>query len=125
MPASARLLGWQLEEVDPDAGTISVRYDVRRDFLNTMGNVQGGFIAAMLDEAMGPALIATLPPGQFAPTLEMKVSYLEPVGVGPVWAHGRIVKRGSTTAFVEGELVDEAGTVLARASATARIITPR
>jgi uncharacterized protein (TIGR00369 family) len=122
MPPSATLLGWQLVEVDPEAGTISVRYHARPDFANPMGNVQGGFVAAMLDEAMGPALVATLPPGQFAPTLEMKISYLEPVKVGPLWAHGRVVKRGSTNAFIEADLVDEAGTLLARASATVRVL---
>ncbi len=62
---------------------------------------------------------------QFAPTLEMAGSYLEPVRVGPLWARGRVVKRGSTTGFVEAELVDEAGTLLARASATVRIVTLR
>jgi uncharacterized protein (TIGR00369 family) len=123
MPPAAQLLGWQLEAIDPAAGTISVRYDARSDFTNPMGNIQGGFIAAMLDEAMGPALVATLPPGQFAPTLEMKVSYLEPARVGPLWANGRVVKRGSTHGFVEAELVDGAGKLIARASATVRIIT--
>lgn len=123
LPPSARLLGWQLEAIDADAGTISVRYEASPDFVNPMGNIQGGFIAAMLDEAMGPALVATLPPNHFAPTLEMKVSYLEPVRVGPLRANGRVVKRGATTAFVEAELLDEVGTLLARASATARIIT--
>jgi acyl-coenzyme A thioesterase PaaI-like protein len=83
MPPAARLLGWQLEAVDPAAGTITVRYEARSDFTNPMGNIQGGFIAAMLDEAMGPALVATLPPDQFAPTLEMKISFFEAAKVGP------------------------------------------
>lgn len=122
MPPAAQLLGWTLQEIDPDAGTISVRYDAHDGFTNPMGIIQGGFIAAMLDEAMGPALVATLPPGHFAPTLEMKVSYLNPARVGLLWAHGRVVKRGSTNAFVEADLFDEAGTLVARSSATVRII---
>lgn len=123
MPPAAQLLGWQLESVDPDAGTIVVRYDAGHEFTNPLGNIQGGFVAAMLDEAMGPALVATLPPGQFAPTLEMKVSFLEPAKVGPLWAHGRVVKRGSTNSFVEGELLDAQGRVIARSSATVRMIS--
>lgn len=122
MPPAARTLGWQLEEVDPEAGTIVVRYEAGKDFANPMGNIQGGFIAAMLDDAMGPALVATLPPGEFAPTLEMKVTFLEPARVGTLWAHGRVVKRAKRHAFVEGELVDGNGTLIARASATVRII---
>jgi uncharacterized protein (TIGR00369 family) len=54
--------------------------------------VQGGFLAAMLDDTMGPALVATLPAGHFAPTLELKVSYLRPARVGPLFGEGRIVE---------------------------------
>jgi uncharacterized protein (TIGR00369 family) len=122
MPPVATLLGWQLEEVDPEAGTIVVRFEGRPEFTNPLGNIQGGILAAMLDDTMGPALVATLPPNQFAPTLEMKVSYLEPASVGPLWGHGRVVKRGATVSFVEADLLDEAGRMVARATATVRVI---
>ena len=123
LPPVAQLLGWQLESVDPAAGTIVVRYEARHEFTNPMGNIQGGLLAAMLDDTMGPALVATLPPGGFAPTLEMKVTYLEPAVVGPLWGHGRVVKRGGTISFVEADLVDGDGTIIARATATVRMIT--
>ena len=35
-------------------------------FLNAAGVVHGGFLAAMLDDTMGPALVAGLEPGDFA-----------------------------------------------------------
>jgi acyl-coenzyme A thioesterase PaaI-like protein len=34
----------------------------------------------MLDDAMGPALFTTLAAEDFAPTIEMKVSFLRPAG---------------------------------------------
>ena len=123
MPPVATLLGWQLEDVDPEAGTIVVRFEGREEFTNPLGTIQGGLLAAMLDDTMGPALVATLPPGGFAPTLEMKVTYLEPAVVGPLWGHGRVVKRGGTISFVEADLVDGDGTIVARATATVRMIT--
>lgn len=125
MPPVADLLGWQLEDVDPEAGTIVVRFEAKPEFVNPIGNVQGGMLAAMLDDTMGPALVATLPAGQFAPTLEMKVSFLEPARVGPLWGHGRVVKGGGTISFVEAELRDADDRVVARASATVRIVTMR
>ncbi|MHB8449133.1 MAG: PaaI family thioesterase [Mycobacteriales bacterium] len=88
-----------------------------------MGKVQGGILAAMLDDTMGPALIATLPPGHFNPTLEMKVSFFAPANVGPIWGRGRVVQSGRTNAFVEADLVDENERLIARGSATLRIIT--
>lgn len=91
MPPIANLLGWQLEDVDPDAGTITDKFDARPEFTNPLGNVQGGMLASMLDDTMGPALVATLSPDKFAPTLEMKVSYFAPAKVGPLWGRGRVV----------------------------------
>jgi uncharacterized protein (TIGR00369 family) len=123
MPPVAQLLGWQLEEIDPGKGTIVVRYEGRPEFTNPLGDIQGGLLAAMLDDTMGPALVATLPPGQFAATLEMKVSYLAPAQVGPLWGHGRVVKRGGTISFVEADLVDGDGVIVARATATVRVIS--
>jgi uncharacterized protein (TIGR00369 family) len=124
MPPVADLLGWHLESIDPGEGTIRVRFQAREEFTNPLGNIQGGILAAMLDDTMGPALVATLPPGQFAPTLEMKVSFLAPATVGLLWGHGRVVRTGETIGFVEADLVDAAGTMIARASATVRVIAP-
>jgi uncharacterized protein (TIGR00369 family) len=87
-----------------------------------MGSVQGGFLAAMLDDTLGPALVATLPDGAFAPTLELKVSFLRPASPGRIIGTGRLVHRGGSIAFLAGELRDEAGNMLATATATARII---
>ena len=72
---------------------------------------------------MGPALVATLPAGQFAATLEMKVSYFAPAQVGPLWGRGRVVRAGRTIAFVEADLLDDADRLIARSSATVRIVT--
>jgi uncharacterized protein (TIGR00369 family) len=115
MPPAAELLGWQLQSINPAEGTIDVRFHAREEFRNPVGDIQGGILAAMLDDTMGRALVATLPPDRFAPTLEMKVSFLAPAKVGPLWGHGRVIKVGGTIGFVEAELVDRAGTMIARA----------
>jgi uncharacterized protein (TIGR00369 family) len=125
VPPAAATLGFELRAVDPDAGTIEVGFTASPQFANPMGDVQGGFLAAMLDDTLGPALVATLGPDQFAPTLELKVSYLRPARVGPLVGRGRVVHRGGTIAFLEGSLADPAGDVVATATATARIVTRR
>jgi uncharacterized protein (TIGR00369 family) len=123
-PQAAATLGWELSWVAPERGEIEVFFDARDGFTNPMGNVQGGFLAAMLDDTLGPALVATLPDGQFAPTLELKVSFLRPAAPGRITGTGRVVHRGGSIAFLAGELRDEAGQLLATATATARIIRP-
>jgi uncharacterized protein (TIGR00369 family) len=117
------LLGWKLEHIHPDAGTIVVRFEARPEFTNPLGHIQGGILAAMLDDTMGPALVVTLPPDQFAPTLEMKVSYFAPAKVGPIGGRGRVFHAGRINAFVEADLVDPHDELIARASATVRIVT--
>jgi uncharacterized protein (TIGR00369 family) len=122
-PAAATTLGWELRAIDPDQGTIEVGFTASPAFLNPVGNIQGGFLAAMLDDTLGPALVATLGPGQFAPTLELKVNFLRPARPGPLVGRGRVVHRGGTIAFLEGSLADESGAVVATATATARIVS--
>src|SRR5690242_3001154 len=121
-PPAAETLGWAIEEIDPAAGTIRVSFDAKPAFRNPMGNIQGGFLAAMLDDTMGPALVATLEPDEFAPTLELKVNFLRPAKVGRLVGSARVVHRGGTIAFLEGTLRDASGELVATATATARIV---
>jgi uncharacterized protein (TIGR00369 family) len=122
-PPAAVTLGWELSSVAPERGEIEVHFTATEAFTNPVGAVQGGFLAAMLDDTLGPALVATLPQGAFAPTLELKVNYLRPARPGRLLGRGRVVHRGGTIAFLAGELCDEAGAVLATATATARIVS--
>ena len=120
-PPSAVLLGWELVSIDPDAGTIEVAFAATAQFLNPAGVIQGGFVAAMLDDTMGPALVATLPEGEFAVTLELKVNFLRAAAPGRITGTGRVVRRGKDVAFLAGELADDSGQIVAVATATAQI----
>jgi uncharacterized protein (TIGR00369 family) len=119
-PPAAALLGWKALSLEP--GQVRVRYTAKPEFANPQGAVQGGFLAAMLDDAMGPALFTTLGAEDFAPTIEMKVSYLRPARPGPLIAEGRVVHQTRSLAFLEGTLATEDGELVATATATARII---
>lgn len=120
-PPAATLLGWTLLAVDPDAGTIRVQFEARKEFLNPAGFVQGGLLAAMLDDTMGPALVATLGKGEFAPTLDLRVSFLRPVQMGRIVGDGRVVHRGGSIAFLAGELRGADGALVATGTATAKL----
>jgi uncharacterized protein (TIGR00369 family) len=122
-PPAAALLGFELLDIDEAKGAIRVRFTARPEFANPIGVVQGGFLAAMLDDTLGPALVATLEPGQFAPTLELKVNFLRPAKPGRLIGRGRVVDRGGSIAFLEGSLSDADGVTVATATATARIMT--
>jgi uncharacterized protein (TIGR00369 family) len=82
--------------------------------------VQGGFLAAMLDDTMGPALTATLDAGEFAPTVNLNVQFHRPAKVGALRGVGRVVLRGKEICQLSSELFQN-DKIVATATATAII----
>ena len=119
-PNYVDLLGMRPLLVEP--GHVRIEFRATEQFLNPAGIVQGGFLTAMLDDTMGPAAIAQLGPGYFTPTLELKVSFLRPARPGRLVCDGRVVHMGKSVAFLEGSLADDEGSVIATATATARVV---
>jgi uncharacterized protein (TIGR00369 family) len=119
-PPCAQTLGIAFAAIDGERGTVEVTFEARPEFLNPIGNVQGGFLAAMLDDTMGPALIATLEAGQFAPTLNLNVQFHRPAKAGSLKGIGRVVSRGKEICQLSGELLQN-DKIVASATATAII----
>jgi uncharacterized protein (TIGR00369 family) len=122
-PKSAATLGMRITAVAPEAGTVEVEFEARPEFTNPAGNIQGGFLAVMLDDTMAPALAATLRAGEFAPTLNLNVSFARPAKIGRIQGRGRILRRGRDVCFLAGELYQE-GDLVASATATALVRRP-
>jgi uncharacterized protein (TIGR00369 family) len=119
-PPIAATLGLVFKHIDAEAGTIEVEFTARPEFNNPAGNVQGGILAAMLDDAMGTALAATLAKGEFAPTLNLNASFHRGAKAGTISGKGRVLKRGKDVCFLAGELYQD-GELVASATATALI----
>ncbi len=96
LPRVAATLGVTIIEVDPGAGTAIVEFDGKEEFSNPVGNIQGGFLAAILDDAMGPALTAMLDENEFAPTLELKINFIAPVRIGRLTGYGYVISKGGS-----------------------------
>jgi len=122
IPRAAATLGFEFIGADVENGTIELAFAATEAFTNPAGNVLGAFVAAMLYDTVGPALLATLEPDQFQSTLELTVHCLRPVRPGRVVGKGRVVHRVGDLAFLEASLLDAQGTIIATATATARII---
>ena len=122
IPRAAATLGFELIAVDPAQGTIEVAFAATEAFTNPTGNVLGAFVAAMLYDTMGPALLATLDGDQFQSTLSITVNFLHPVRPGRLVGKGRVVRRDGDLASLEGSLLDGQGALIATATATAAVI---
>jgi len=121
-PPVARLLGWHILDARPETGWIRIGFQGREDFLNPAGCIQGGILAAMLDDTMGPAVFAMTEGALYTATIDMNVSYLAPARPGLIVGEAQVVQLGKTVAFLEAKLTDEAGTLLARATSSARLV---
>jgi uncharacterized protein (TIGR00369 family) len=122
MPPAAATLGMEFVDADIEKGTIELAFAAREEFTNPSGNVLGAFVAAMLYDTVGPALLATLEPDQFQTTLEINVHFMAPLRPGRAIGRGRVVRREGDLAFLEASLVDSDETAVASATATARVI---
>jgi len=121
-PPAARTLNLEFVSIDPDRGAIELSFDAVEDWTNPAGNVLGAFVAAMLHDTVGPALLATLGPDQFQSTTEMSIRFLNPLRPGRVLAGGRVVRRDGDLAELEASLSDATGRTVATATASARVI---
>ena len=123
IPPAAATLGFEFIDADVEAGTIEVAFAATEAFTNPVGNVLGAFVAAMLYDTIGPALLATLEPDQFQSTRQLNVAFLRPVRPGRVTGRGRIVHRDGDVVFLEASLLDAGGAIIATAAATAQVIS--
>ncbi len=122
MPRSpgGKLLGVKPLEMEPDHSR--VEFQAREEFYNPAGVVQGGFLAAMLDVTMSSATGALIREANIPLTLEMKVSFIQPAKAGKLIGEGHVVHRGRSVVFMEGSLSTEDGSLVATATATARLV---
>ncbi|MFA5122871.1 PaaI family thioesterase [Zavarzinia sp.] len=122
VPECTRHLGFSPLHFDPAGRELEATFVGRPEFCNPRGVVQGGFQAAMLDDVMAVTLIMATEGRFVPPTLELKVSYFEPVMPGTIRARGRVLRLGRSIVFLEGDLLGDDGRSLARASATAKLL---
>ncbi len=121
-PPAMQTLGGEVLEFDTKRSSALVRFAAGRSLCNPDDRIQGGFICGMLDAAMANAVFCLVGDLAIVATLEIKVSYLEVARQGDLYARGTVIRAGKTVTFLEAELRDADGKLLANASSTARVI---
>jgi uncharacterized protein (TIGR00369 family) len=121
-PPAPRHLGWRLIDFDLERGWIKLGFEPKKEFLNLSGNVQGGFITAMLDDTVGPAVVLKTRGTKGISTIDLHAHFLRPLPLGDVIAEGEVTRLGKSIAFTEGKLFDAQGNLCARATSSAMLV---
>ncbi len=112
----AKLIGLELEEVEPGAAIMGL--DVREELKQINGVVHGGAVASLIDTATAFAVISVLPPEERATTVDLTISYLRPVTKGRLRARARVQRAGRRLIVVSAEVSDDSGKLTATALTT-------
>jgi uncharacterized protein (TIGR00369 family) len=115
-PPIAKLLGFTICAIEPGRATFAMHVDARHH--NPLGTLHGGIYVDLADAAMGFAYAATLADDETFTTVELKINYLRAVREGRITAEATVIKAGSTLGYVECEVKDASGTLLAKSSST-------
>ncbi|MCS6835890.1 MAG: PaaI family thioesterase [Anaerolineae bacterium] len=114
-------LGAEVISFNAETATLVCRFPVQQRWQNPLGFMQGGMIAAVLDNTIGPLSFLVAPPSV---TTHMSLTYLRPVT--PQETHvvvtARLVERTRRLLVFGAQATDSAGRVLALCSATQQLL---
>jgi len=112
----AKLLGLKMSLAE--VGKVAFLLEVEERFHNPMGTLHGGIYTDLADAAMGWAYATTLAEGESFTTIELKINFLRAVRRDTLTALATVVKQGSTLGYVECDVTDTQGRLVAKAAST-------
>ena len=118
IPVNERL-GFEAGDVPAPQEEIVLHWTVPEEYVNSVGNLQGGILAAFADAVLGGATSAHLPADRYPALAEMKISIFRPAPAGTrLTGRGYVIKAGKRVLFAEAEITDPDGQPIAKASGT-------
>ena len=96
---------------------LTTRFPVLERYQNPMGFVQGGIIAAVIDNTIGPLSFLVAPPSV---TAQLNITFVRPITPQDdyVEVEGRVVERTRTQILLTARVSNPAGKLVAVAQAT-------
>ncbi|MCO1581888.1 PaaI family thioesterase [Crossiella sp. SN42] len=115
MPRHAEPIGLSLREVV--RGRVSLRWKPSEQACNSAGQVHGGYLAMVLDDAGAMACVTLADRYRPMLTMSLHIDYLRPVLAGAEYvATGVVVHPGQRRMLADAEITDAQGRRVARAS---------
>lgn len=116
-PGCQQMVGYRTR-LDRHAGTCTVTLELEDKHLNRHGILHGGMVATLLDVVCGNTASHYFDPIDHAPlvTVSLNLNYVAAARAGTVTATARPAGGGKSIAYINGELRDAEGQMLATAS---------
>ncbi len=108
---------------DAAAGHLTVQFPVLEGFLNPFRTMQGGFLAAAVDNTIGPLSMLLAPPS-VTHRLEMKFSRAVTEDLGYILVEACLMEHRKRRLTLEALVRDPQGQLLATGKATNWTLTP-
>lgn len=120
-PPSARWMGMDLIEHDAEHMFTRVSFEPNNDMINFGGVIQGGFLGAMMDDAMGFNTFISLGMKFAMATIDLHTQFLKAVPFGPITCEAEVTKAGKAIVFAEAKLFIADGELAARATSSLKL----
>src|SRR5262245_17109479 len=116
LPGFWGVFGFSIGKAE-ESGTV-LRMDVPATLMSPFGQVFGGAVAALFDTGLAVAIARRVQPEDRIATLNLNVGYTNFTSERVLRCHSRVLSLRRTVAIVEGEIVDGAETLVAKAVGT-------
>ena len=121
-PDFIKLLGGSIIELDMDPQQAIFTFNVPLDYCHSGDVVLGGFVTAMLDAAMSHALFGTDETIAGVASLDISTQFVGVCrGQQPLRTAGRVKRATFKTAFLEADIHDDSGNLIATAQSVAKL----
>lgn len=120
-PPVFKELGGVFIDFNQDQKELTARFPVEERFLNPYGVLQGGMLAAAIDNTLGPLSMLIAPPNL---TRKLEIKYSRPIRPSDKWliVTARLTEREGRRLFFKAEARDLDGGLIGRAVAMHWII---
>ena len=119
-PPIAKLIGFEAVRFELGSAVMALQAGPRH--ANPMGTLHGGVVCDLADAALGCAMATTLEDHETFTTVDLTAKFFKPVWNARLEATARVVRRTRTLGFVECDVTDEEGSLVAKTYSTCMVL---
>jgi acyl-coenzyme A thioesterase PaaI-like protein len=120
-PPCFTMMQGEFLEYDPHLGALTAQFPVLESYLNPFGTMQGGLVAAAVDNTLGPLSVLVAPPNV---TRKFELTYNQPatVEMEHIIVRARLAERKDRWLYFKADVRSREGLRLARTKAVHWIV---